>query len=150
MTYVSQHITDNDVFLYCTTKGRSRGSKPWTCWTRICPAFASSVDPDQSASAETDRSGSAVCHSGYEFIWTIWIKQFDWLTIRSGRGINLFNIMAKRLQIWVLYEKLWYPTCRLYQDTGRYCHLWLFFTLPVLWVDSADDNFFSYFSFNDV
>ena len=33
---------------------------PQSCWTRICPAFASSVDPDQLASEEANWSGSAL------------------------------------------------------------------------------------------
>ena len=32
-----------------------------------------------------------VCHSVCEFISTIWIKQSDWLTIRSGRGILIYS-----------------------------------------------------------
>ena len=28
-----------------------------------------------------------VCHSVYEFISTIWIKKYDWLTTRNGHGI---------------------------------------------------------------
>ena len=31
-----------------------------SCWTRIYPAFATSVDPDQLASEETNWSGSAL------------------------------------------------------------------------------------------
>ena len=34
--------------------------KSWSCWTRICPAFANIVDPDQLASAEANWSGSAL------------------------------------------------------------------------------------------
>ena len=33
---------------------------PWSCWTRIYPAFANSVDPDQLASGEANWSGSAL------------------------------------------------------------------------------------------
>ena len=36
-----------------------------SCWTRICPAFASSVDPDQLASAEVNWSGSALFVNKY-------------------------------------------------------------------------------------
>ena len=32
-------------------------SWPSSCWTRICPAFANSVDPDQLASSEANWSG---------------------------------------------------------------------------------------------
>ena len=32
-----------------------------------------------------------VCHSVCEFISTIWIKAFDWLTIRSGRGTLIYS-----------------------------------------------------------
>ena len=31
-----------------------------SCWTRIYPAFANSVDPDQLASSEANWSGSAL------------------------------------------------------------------------------------------
>ena len=31
-----------------------------SCWTRICPAIANSVDPDQLASEEANWSGSAL------------------------------------------------------------------------------------------
>ena len=34
--------------------------KPLSCWTRIYPAFANSVDPDQLASEEANGSGSAL------------------------------------------------------------------------------------------
>ena len=34
--------------------------KSWSCWTRICPAFANIVDLDQLASAEANWSGSAL------------------------------------------------------------------------------------------
>ena len=33
---------------------------PLSCWTRIYPAFANSVDPDQLASEEANWSGSAL------------------------------------------------------------------------------------------
>ena len=35
-------------------------SQPWSCWTRICPAFVNSVDPDQLASEEANWYGSAL------------------------------------------------------------------------------------------
>ena len=35
-------------------------NQPWSCWTRICPAFTDSVDPDQLASSEANWSGSAL------------------------------------------------------------------------------------------
>ena len=35
-------------------------SQPLSCWTRIHPAFANSVDPDQLASEEANWSGSAL------------------------------------------------------------------------------------------
>ena len=34
-------------------------ASPWSCWSRICPAFANRVDPDQLASSEANWSGSA-------------------------------------------------------------------------------------------
>ena len=34
--------------------------QPLSCWTRICPTFANSVDPDQLASEEANWSGSAL------------------------------------------------------------------------------------------
>ena len=33
---------------------------PLSCWTRIYPAFANSVGPDQLVSEEANRSGSAL------------------------------------------------------------------------------------------
>ena len=33
-----------------------------------------------------------VCHLVFEFIATIWIKQFDWLKIRSGHGILIYSV----------------------------------------------------------
>ena len=33
---------------------------PLSCWTRICPAIANNVDPDQLASEEANWSGSAL------------------------------------------------------------------------------------------
>ena len=66
----------------------------------ICPVLANSVDPDQLASEEANWSGSALFaiqymnlyqHSVYEFISTIWIKESDWLTIRSGCGILIYS-----------------------------------------------------------
>ena len=49
------------------------------CICKQCSVFANSVDPDQLASEE--------------FVSKTWIKQTDWLTIRSGWGIlNLFSI----------------------------------------------------------
>ena len=44
---------------------------------------ANSVDPDQLA--------SSVCYSVCEFISKIWIKQSDWLTIRNGHGILIYQ-----------------------------------------------------------
>ena len=42
----------------------------YTCWTRIDPAFANSVDPDQLASEEANWSGSALftinCENSYQ------------------------------------------------------------------------------------
>ena len=32
-----------------------------------------------------------VCHLVYKFISTIWIKESDWLTIRSGHGIIIYS-----------------------------------------------------------
>ena len=32
-----------------------------------------------------------VCHSIYEFVSVTWIKQFDWLKIRSGSGILIYT-----------------------------------------------------------
>ena len=39
----------------------------WACWTRICPAFANSVAPDQLASSKASRSGSALFVFQYVF-----------------------------------------------------------------------------------
>ena len=36
-----------------------------SCWTRIYPAFANSVDPNQLASEETNWSGSALFVNNY-------------------------------------------------------------------------------------
>ena len=39
-----------------------------SCWTRIYPAFANSVDPDQLASEEAIWSGSALFDIKYVYI----------------------------------------------------------------------------------
>ena len=57
-----------------------------SCWTRIYPAFANSVDPDQMAE-EASWSGSALS----EFISTIWIKETDWLTNRNRYGVLFYS-----------------------------------------------------------
>ena len=64
--------------------------------SRINPAFANSVDPDQLASKEANWSGSALFVILYvDFIRfyksTIWIKYSDWLKIRSGHGILIYS-----------------------------------------------------------
>ena len=41
------------------TKNRFPHNYPWSCWTRICPAFANIVDPDRLAS-EASWSGSTL------------------------------------------------------------------------------------------
>ena len=52
----------------------------------ICPVLANIVDPDHLASKKpTDLDLHFAIQS--EFVSTIWIKQFDWLKIRSGRSI---------------------------------------------------------------
>ena len=38
---------------------------PCPCWTRIYPAFANSVDPDQLASVEANCSGSTLFANKY-------------------------------------------------------------------------------------
>ena len=38
--------------LICTFKNFNIKLNPWSYWTRICPAFANSVDPDQLASED--------------------------------------------------------------------------------------------------
>ena len=40
-----------------------------SCWTRKCPAFANSVDPDQLASAEANWSGSALVAIKYVHLY---------------------------------------------------------------------------------
>ena len=42
-----------------------------------------------------------VCHSVREFISTIWIKEYDWLTIRCGHGILIYSA----------YDRSKYHTC---------------------------------------
>ena len=44
-----------------------------------------------------------VCHSVYEFMSTIWIKESDWLKIRSGWGILIYSAWQG------LICKQWYP-----------------------------------------
>ena len=54
------------------------------------PDFANSVDPDQLASEPTDLDLhylSLFC----EFVLTTWIKSYNWLKIRSGRGILIYS-----------------------------------------------------------
>ena len=46
--------------------------QPLSCWARICPAFANSVDPDQLASEEANWSGSAL----FAIMW-IYINNLD-------------------------------------------------------------------------
>ena len=44
---------------------------PWSCWTRLCPAFANSVDPNWLASSEAKWSGSALFVIDYvKFVFT--------------------------------------------------------------------------------
>ena len=52
---------------------------------RICSASANSADPDEFASLDL------YCHSICEFISTTWIKQSNWLMIRSGLGILIYS-----------------------------------------------------------
>ena len=47
------------------------------------PAFANSVDPNQ--------SGSALFVIACKFVSTTWIKQFDCLEIRSGQSILIYS-----------------------------------------------------------
>ena len=70
--------------------------KPLSCWARIYPAFANSVDPDQLArSVGFWRSQliwiCTVCHQVCDFIATIRIKQSDWLKISSRFGIIIYS-----------------------------------------------------------
>ena len=39
-----------------------------------------------------------VCHSVCEFISTIWIKESDWLTVRSGHGILIYSAWQGLIQ----------------------------------------------------
>ena len=48
------------LYLSKTYRPRSNCSYPLSYLTRICPAFANSVDPDQLASSEANWSGSAL------------------------------------------------------------------------------------------
>ena len=43
-----------------TDKLKFGNNNPLSCWTRIYPAFANSVDPDQLASEEANWSGSTL------------------------------------------------------------------------------------------
>ena len=58
--------SDTDLDLHCLQNRVYTGSAgqelklPWSYWTRIYPAFANSVDPDQLASEEASWSGSAL------------------------------------------------------------------------------------------
>ena len=72
--------------------------------------FANSVDPDQLASEEANWWSQlilicTVCHSVYAFISTIWIKESDWLTIRSGRGILIYSAWQGLSANWHFEDK---------------------------------------------
>ena len=71
---------------YCIMK-----LKTLSCWTRIYPAFANSVDPDQLASEEANWSGSMLFAIQYLTLSKTWIKLSDWLKIRSGHGILIYS-----------------------------------------------------------
>ena len=66
--------------------------KSWSCSTKICPAFANSVDSDQLASSEANRSGSALF-----VILNVNLYQqpgssnLIQLTMRSGLGILIYS-----------------------------------------------------------
>ena len=75
--------------------------KPLSCWTRIYPVFANSVDPNQLASEEANWSGSKLFAIKFvKFIATIRIKQADWLKIRSGRDILIYSAWQGLKWIW--------------------------------------------------
>ena len=57
-----------------------------SCWTRICPAFSNSVDPDQLASEEANWSGSALFASKYVNLYQ-----------QSGSG----NLIGSKLEMGV-------------------------------------------------
>ena len=52
-----------------------------SCWSRICPAFANSVDPNQLVSEETDWSGSTLFVIKYVNLYqVIWLAdKFKWV-----------------------------------------------------------------------
>ena len=80
--------------------------KPWSFWTRICPVFANSVDPDQLASSEANWSGSTLSGSQFvKFVSTTWIKQSDWLKMRSWCGILIYSAwqgLSISIEKWIL------------------------------------------------
>ena len=61
---------------------------PWSCWTRICPAFANSVDPDQLASEETNWAGSALFVIKYENLY---------------QQLGSSNLIGRKLEVGVAF-----------------------------------------------
>ena len=62
-----------------------------SCWTRICPAHANSVDPDQLASEEANWSGSALFAVKYVNLYLDWLKTrngHDTLIYSAGQGLK--------------------------------------------------------------
>ena len=75
---------------------------PLSCWTRIYPTFANSVDPDQLASEEAN--WSALFAIKYVKLY----KQSgsSWLEIRSGWHLNLFSMTRVNITIKEIWAKL--------------------------------------------
>ena len=82
------------------------------------------LNPDTSCFSKQCRSRSVsfwrsqliwiytVCHSVFEFVSTTWIKQSDWLKIKSGHGIWIYSAWQGLIfAFWDPYLKLNSPTC---------------------------------------
>ena len=72
---------------------------PWSCWTKICLAFANNVHPDQMASEKPSDLDLTVGNLVCEFLSTALIKQSDWLTSRTW-DLNLFSMTTVNTTCW--------------------------------------------------
>ena len=56
------------------------------------PLQTVSVDSDKFVSLKKPTDLDLHCHLVCDFVSTTWIKQSDWLTIRSGRDILIYSV----------------------------------------------------------
>ena len=72
-----------------------------------CPAESGYTLPLQTVQIQISRLLiwiCTVCHSVCEFISTIWIKESDWLTIRSGRSILNYSAWQGLSPRWLSHS----------------------------------------------